>query len=628
MTIRATVGILIGLILGVTLGHAQFSPLALGATGIGAAVPGSPGGGGGTNYYFSQSTGSDSNAPCTSSSAPCQTIAELNSLTYASGSTINLKAGDTWSAGTTLTLCGAVGNPPSGVTTPCTGTPNVSGSLTVTTYGGGTCNPIAGTTSGCATLQASGSQTVGVYALGMSNLTIQNLSVLGNTSATLPADACGSGHVGSPSFNSIAQCSVGIYYTNNNSTTSNITITNNEANGYDADIMVNSWYPVTLSSNVTVSGNYAHGSSVSSADQIGILVGGVQNSAVQGNMAANIGSVSSNWALGGPTGILFAVTLNSTDQFNVAHDIGRNGPQGAANWQYVTSGLMMQFNESYNQLAGNSYDGEGFDFDCGVNSSIGQYNYSHNNWGPGFYFYAAGGSGANSGWCTDQPAYPLTYPWGGSIVWANNQFRYNVSAGDMYGWTGGSRASFSLEVGTQTGTNGWYNNTIYTHATANSTTNGQCFGNTANNMSNMLVYNNICYNDNGNPYVNTTAAIAGLDYNDYYRTGTTPSPQWAQNGTNYSTLASWQGSGNDAHGLNVNPNFSGTPANTTCYSSSVPTGHFSCPTWVQLSSGSSMIGAGANLSGSFTLPSLDYFGNSIPNGVGSGYNIGADGGNQ
>src|ERR1019366_7754402 len=47
-----------------------------------------------TSYYFSQSTGSDSN-DCTSGS-PCQTLAKANGLSLSSGDSILLMCGDTW----------------------------------------------------------------------------------------------------------------------------------------------------------------------------------------------------------------------------------------------------------------------------------------------------------------------------------------------------------------------------------------------------------------------------------------------------------------------------------------------------------------------------------------------------
>jgi hypothetical protein len=47
-----------------------------------------------TSYYFSQSTGSDSNG-CTAAS-PCQTLAKANNLTLSAGDSILLMCGDTW----------------------------------------------------------------------------------------------------------------------------------------------------------------------------------------------------------------------------------------------------------------------------------------------------------------------------------------------------------------------------------------------------------------------------------------------------------------------------------------------------------------------------------------------------
>ncbi|QGQ94457.1 hypothetical protein EHS13_05840 [Paenibacillus psychroresistens] len=48
------------------------------------------------NYYVSQSGGSDSSATPSSSATPYKTIAKLNTITFAAGDTIYLKAGDTW----------------------------------------------------------------------------------------------------------------------------------------------------------------------------------------------------------------------------------------------------------------------------------------------------------------------------------------------------------------------------------------------------------------------------------------------------------------------------------------------------------------------------------------------------
>ena len=363
-----------------------FRSIIVGAITVAAAGWMHGGGGGGANYYFSSSTGSDSNAPCTSSSAPCQTISELNSISYPSGATINLKAGDTWSAGTTLTLS----------------TSNVAGSLTVTTYGGGTCNVIAGMTSGCATLQVSGSQAIALSATQLSNLTIQNIRLIGGTSAALalcPTQPCPSG----------------IWYANNGTNTSKITITNVEAAGffYDIDFNYNvPNYPTGVTSNnVTITNNYTHGlSGTTSEDSVGLYATQMTNSLVQGNLSANIGG---NAAGGyGQTGSGIQLTgqlLNVTAQFNVAHDSGANTAGGGALWANIGQNITFQFNEAFNALAGGSSDGDGYNFDCGVRDSIMQFNYSHNNWGPGYVMWAGG----NGAYCNSNGS--QQYAWGGTV---------------------------------------------------------------------------------------------------------------------------------------------------------------------------------------------------------------------
>jgi hypothetical protein len=536
----------------------------------------------GNGYYFSQSSGNDSNS-CTSSSSACRTISKLNSLSYPSGSTIYLKAGDTWNAGTTLTLS----------------TSHVTGSLTVTTYGGGTCNVIARTTSGCATLQASGSQANGATITGLSNFTIENIRFLGGTGSTIT------------NCTTAGNCPSGVAYTNGGSSTSNITIQNVEAEDFDYDILINGGVS-TLSSNVSILDNYAHGSSSTSQDMIGIFAGAFENSTIQGNLVTNIGGNSSGYPCIGcmASGIFMGGNSNTniTIQYNVSHDNGANYSGGSAIWNAGGSNYTYQFNEAYNQLAGGGYDGDGFDFDCGTTSSIMQFNYSHNNWGVGYLMWAGG----TSAYC--------------GSVWQNNQMRYNISEGDYYGWSGGGRGSFDVEVGGSLGTTAFYNNTIYTHATSGSTSNGMCFGTTAN--SNVLVYNNICYNDSDNPFINTIATFGTLDYNDYYRTGPTPTDPWTYGGTNYTSFSAWQGAGNDTHGMTANPSLTSPGGGSTCYTSGDATGGPQpCPSAYKLTTGSAMIGIGKDLSSTFTLPSRDYYGNSIPNGVGTGYNIGADGGN-
>ena len=118
--------------------------------------------------------------------------------------------------------------------------------------------------------------------------------------------------------------------------------------------------------------------------------------------------------------------------------------------------------------------------------------------------------------------------------------------------------------------------------------------------------------------------------NDYY--GLSGTVEWygIKNAT-YTTLPTWQAAvlGNDTHATESNPNFAGTGGNdTTCYSGFGVPAQPTCATNYQLRTGSGLIGTGFDLTQApydLTLPSTDYFNVAIPNGVGTGYNYGADG---
>ena len=68
---------------------------------------------------------------------------------------------------------------------------------------------------------------------------------------------------------------------------------------------------------------------------------------------------------------------------NGALNGGENGgPVGI--WAHSSNKVVIQFCESYANRTGGGADGGGFDFDGGVTNSILQYNYSHDNDGPGY----------------------------------------------------------------------------------------------------------------------------------------------------------------------------------------------------------------------------------------------------
>jgi hypothetical protein len=101
------------------------------------------------------------------------------------------------------------------------------------------------------------------------------------------------------------------------------------------------------------------------------------------------------------------------------------------------------------------------------------------------------------------------------------------------------------------------------------------------------------------------------------------------NGNDWYGSGSSSPSGSDPHGLTTNPSLTSPGSGGTCYSSGTAGGPQPCPSAYKLQGGSPMIGAGQNLNSTYGINpgTRDYFRNSIPNGLGSGFNVGADGGN-
>jgi hypothetical protein len=122
---------------------------------------------------------------------------------------------------------------------------------------------------------------------------------------------------------------------------------------------------------------------------------------------------------------------------NGAQNTHVGGPVGI--WVWDVNNAVIQHNESHHNRTNSTADGGGFDIDGGVTNSVMQYNYSHDNDGPGYGIYQFKGARAMT----------------------NNVVRYNVSQNDArknaYGaidfWNGnGSNGINGVEV---------YNNTVY-----------------------------------------------------------------------------------------------------------------------------------------------------------------------
>lgn len=164
-------------------------------------------------------------------------------------------------------------------------------------------------------------------------------------------------------------------------------------------------------------------------------------SRVKGFSSSSIGTYTG-------TGILLIDVDSALIERNLVYSCGGmgyiaygSGPDGIETAQCKK--IIYQYNEAYDQKTSSETDGAGLHFGDGVQNSIMQYNYSHDNDGAGFNCFS----------------YYSSYPLSDS----NNVIRYNISAknsrkcGDNHGeievGAGNQSTTYDIEI---------YNNTIYT----------------------------------------------------------------------------------------------------------------------------------------------------------------------
>jgi hypothetical protein len=300
------------------------------------------------------------------------------------------------------------------------------------------------------------------------------------------------------------------------------------------------------------------------------------------------------------SGLLISGFSGVTIEYNVAHDNGGvdNQTGGAAFgiWVSDTDNALIQFNEVYNQDTLGNFDGGGFDLDVATTNSTMQYNYSHNNAGPGFAQAEDTSTPTNN----------------------NNVIRYNISQNDVL--KNGQGALHLANVGasaSNVSNSYYYNNVVYLGAGTSSSAIGM---KVEQNSVNTKIWNNIFITVGGRKllYTNGTQTGIAVDGNDYFTSGGAFSTTYL--GTTYTSFTSYKGTGVEAHGQNVDPlltnaggggaqNAYGIMKNLTAY---------------QLQPGSPMIDAGLALNTAFGVNPgpIDFFGNTLPQGT--SYDIGAN----
>jgi hypothetical protein len=203
---------------------------------------------------------------------------------------------------------------------------------------------------------------------------------------------------------------------------------------------------------------------------------------------------------------------------NCAHAGG--GPVGI--WAFDANDVTIQHCESHhNRTGANSLDGGGFDLDGGVSNSRLQYNFSHDNDGPGF----------------------LLCQYAGARPYHDNVVRYNVSQNDA-----GRNGYGALDLWSQSGATGLrdcelYHNTVLVAANASP---GAAAIKVQSAVTNVHVRNNVFVTTGGAKLAHSVAT-SGVFFqqNDYFPSGAAFAIQWGSTG--YGSLAAWRAATGQEH---------------------------------------------------------------------------------
>ncbi len=525
----------------------------------------------GTTYYVSPS-GNDSNSG-TSQNSAWQTVAKVNLSSFNGGDSVLFQGGQTFTGCLSFSSSNVNGAPGS--------------TFTVGSYG-----------SGEFTLKSncSGTRSAAVLVNAVNGFILENAIL-------------------TPASGNATQFGVWLENTTASYSVSGMAVENCDISGFTttlttdtaAEIFITG-YPGNGLNNVQITGNKLHGANgVTSTDDDGVTGYGdnenLTNVLYQFNTVYNIGGRAGVSDTG--NGIIANGVNDGIMQHNVAHDLGANANTcggDAGIWTYSSNNITIQYNEVYNVRPSHytaGCDWDGFDLDGHVTNSTVQYNYSHDNYGAGYLSYGT----------TDS---------------SNKTFRYNISENDDQIQSTSYFGCFAMN--NNSGSVNFYNNTCYL------TPGGIGIGFGGGYPSSGVIANNIFYvpaSSDGNSIFIGTSGFTGtptvtLSNNDYYGTGNFLIQDWG--GTNYTSLATFQSkTGEDSGSRTVNPQLDNPGSGGTCNGYST-----TCPSAYELSGSSPMIGTGLNLQNTFQIygSPQDYYGNSIPNGVGTGYNLGAYGGTQ
>lgn len=514
----------------------------------------------GTTYYVSPS-GNDASSG-TSTSAPWKTINKVNSVTFHAGDQILFQGGQTFS--------GIIYFPQADAGT-------ATNPITVASYG-----------SGRATIN--GGTGTALYAYNTAGFSIHDINFTGSGSTTNTGSAINF-------YNDLA----------NNTILDYIKVNNTTITGFHAGISIGSGNGSSGYSNMALQNG-----TISNCAQSGIVTyannPNVHQNVYVGSMTvSNITGVTNQTTNSG-NGIVLGSVANATIEKSLVHDSGQlcTASQCAAGiWAYNSTNVVMQYNEVYNMHTGSQADGDGLDLDINMANSVMQYNYSHNNDGPGILM-ASNFSGTNG--------------------YNNNTIRYNISENDARKNTAaGAIEAWGSVTNTQV-----YNNTVYITPNAYGTPNAVTIANwgITNQSANGLYFrNNIFQTTNNVAFVTlTTDELASMQNvvfqgNDYYTTST---PKFIWGNTTYNSLSAWRTATNQEILTTINTGSTANPKLTSPGNGgTIAVTSLKNLTAYKLQSSSPMINTGLNLVTLFSINpgKTDFYGNTIPHNT--NYDVGA-----
>ena len=263
------------------------------------------------------------------------------------------------------------------------------------------------------------------------------------------------------------------------------------------------------------------------------------------------------------------------------------GPVGI--WAWACNNLVIQLCEAHHNLSGTAKDGGGFDLDGGCTNSVMQYNYSHDNQGPGYLL-------------AQFPGAPAMHD---LIV------RYNISENDARGYGQGAIELWSSGASGGIVRADIYNNTVCVGQPADGSL-PKAFCASSDGITGVALRNNILQTGAGLPVLAAVSAAGlRLQSNCYWSPHGSLVFDWG--GTHYATLEAWRAAtGQETLGAGTRP--TGICADPRLTVGAPGASHGSALAGYNPSPASGLVGAGLNLMTEFDLDPdhRDFFGNATP----------------